>query len=186
MSDLSSFSSTVGGRYATALFELALEEGELDRVESDMAALGEALTASADLMRLIRSPLYSREEQRAAILAVADAMGLSRLMRNMLGLMAERRRLFVLPETVKIFARLAAEHRGEVSAEVTAARPLSEAQREALARTLREAIGREVRLQLAVDEDLIGGLVVKVGSRMVDSSIRSRLAALKRAMKEVG
>jgi len=186
VSDLSSFSSTVGGRYATALFELALEAGELDRVEADMAALGEALSASDDLAKLIRSPLYSREEQARAMAAVAEAMGLSGLTCNLLGLMAQKRRLFVLPETIRVFARLAAEHRGEVTAEVTAARALSETQREALARTLREAIGREVKLQLAVDEDLIGGLVVKVGSRMVDTSIRSRLAALRRAMREVG
>jgi len=186
VAETSSLSSTAAGRYATALFELASEGGALDRTEQDVAALGEALKASADLRALISSPIYNRDEQGRAMAAVAGAMGLSDLVRNVLGLMASKRRLFVLDELIAIFARLMAEHRGEVTAEVTAARALSDAQRAGLAATLKSAIGREVKLNVTVDEAIIGGLVVKVGSKMIDTSIRSKLASLQNAMREVG
>ncbi len=178
--------SGAGGRYANALFELAEEAGELDRAERDMQALGEALEASEDLRRLIRSPLYDRDEQSRAMAAVAEKMGLSDLVGKTIGVMAARRRLFMLGDVLWVFNRLMAEHRGEVTAEITAARKMSDTQRKALADTLKKAIGQEVRLNVTVDERIIGGLVVKVGSKMVDTSIRSRLAALQNAMREVG
>ncbi|RMH48178.1 MAG: F0F1 ATP synthase subunit delta [Alphaproteobacteria bacterium] len=178
--------SGIAGRYATALFELAQEEDALAEVERDLGTLESALAESADLRAMIASPLYSREEQGRAIAALARAMGLGTLVTNTLALMAAKRRLFVLPRLIAQFKALAADVRGEVTAEVAAARPLSEAQREALARTLREAVGREVALNVTVDESLIGGLVVRLGSRMVDSSIRSKLAKLQTVMKEAG
>lgn len=178
--------SGAAGRYANALFELAKEENALEDAERGMQALSEALEASADLRSLCTSPLYDRGEQTRAMEAVARKMGLSDLVRKTVGLLAARRRLFMLDDVIGVFNRLMADHRGQVTAEVTAARKMSDAQREALAAKLKEAIGREVRLNVTVDERIIGGLVVKVGSKMVDSSIRSRLAALQNAMREVG
>jgi F-type H+-transporting ATPase subunit delta len=113
-------------------------------------------------------------------------MGLSEIVKNLVGLMASKGRLFVLGEVIDVFAKLMAEHRGEVTADVTAARAMSDAQQAALVSTLKAAIGREVKLNLTVDEEIIGGLVVKVGSKMIDTSIRSKLASLQNAMKEVG
>ncbi|MCH8951977.1 MAG: F0F1 ATP synthase subunit delta [Proteobacteria bacterium] len=178
--------SSAAGRYATALFELAGEADALERTEADMEALGQALEASDDLRALLSTPIYTRDEQGRAMAAVVEAMGLSALVANLAGLMAAKGRLFMLGEVIGIFAALMAEHRGEVTAEVTAARALSEAQQAALASTLKAAIGREVKLSLTVDAEIIGGLVVKVGSKMIDTSIRSKLAALQNAMREVG
>ena len=186
MTDSSNLVSSAAGRYAKALFELASEGDALSQTEQDMEALGQALEASDDLRTLLGSPIYTREEQARAMASVAEAMGLSTLVRNVIGLMASKRRLFVLGEVIVIFAKLMAEHRGEVTAEVTAARALTKAQQTALAKSLKAAIGREVKLNLAVDEGIIGGLVVKVGSRMIDTSIRSKLASLQNAMREVG
>lgn len=186
MTETASLTSTVAGRYANALFELAREAGSLDAVEADVEALSAALAESEDLSTLITSPLYSREDQGRALKAVTDAMGLGPLAANVAGLMAEKRRLFALPDVLAIFRQLLAEHRGEVTAEVTSAKPLSETQAEALKQKLAEATGRTIKLSASVDEALIGGLVVKVGSRMIDSSIRARLSALETAMKEVG
>ncbi|SET39852.1 F0F1 ATP synthase subunit delta [Oceanicella actignis] len=186
MADSASLVSGLAGRYATALFELAEEADKLSEVEKDLAELKAALADSAALRDLATSPVYSREEQAAAIAAVAEAMGLNGLTRNLLGLMAARRRLFALGAVCDAFAALAADKRGEISAEVRAAAPLTDAQREALADTIRKAVGKDVKLNVAVDESLIGGLVVKVGSRMIDTSIRARLANLQNAMKEVG
>ena len=186
VSDTSTLTSGVAGRYATALFELAVESGETDTVANDLEALETATGESADLRRLLRSPLLERDEQRRALDAVAEAMELGTTVRNLLGLMASRRRLFALPEVIETYSALLAEHRGEVTAEVTAAQALSDAQTEALKDKLRAASGREVKLKVAVDPALIGGMVVKLGSRMIDTSIRSRLNALQNAMKEVG
>jgi F-type H+-transporting ATPase subunit delta len=186
VTDSATVVSSVAGRYANALFELANESDALGQTETDMEALGQALAASDDLRGLIASPIYTRDQQSRAMAAVAEAMGLSALVRNLIGLMASKRRLFVLGDLIRIFAALLAEHRGEVTAEVTAARALSEAQQAALAETLKSAIGREVKLNVSVDDSLIGGLVVKVGSKMVDTSIRSKLASLQYAMREVG
>lgn len=186
MTEAASISSGIAARYAAALFELTDEAGALPALEADVAALEGALEASADLRAMIASPVLRREEQGAAIAAVAEAMGLSRLTANTLALMASKRRLFVLPQLLAdLRARIAAA-KGEVTAEVTSAEPLAPEQAERLAAALAERVGRKVKLKTAVDESLIGGLVVKVGSKMVDMSIRARLAALQNAMKEVG
>jgi F-type H+-transporting ATPase subunit delta len=186
VADSSTLVSSAAGRYATALFELASESAALDQTERDMAALGQALETSDDLRTLLSTPIYTRDEQGRAMASVTEAMGLSALVGNVVGLMATKRRLFVLGDVIDIFAQLMAEHRGEVTAEVTAARALSDAQQSALVNTLKAAIGREVKLNLTVDEEIIGGLVVKVGSKMIDTSIRSKLASLQNAMREVG
>ncbi|MBK0400680.1 F0F1 ATP synthase subunit delta [Limibaculum sp. M0105] len=186
MSETSSLSASIAGRYATALFELAQESGALETAEADIARLAEALEASEDLRSLIASPIYSRDAQSRAMAAVGKALDLSELTGNLIGLMAAKRRLFVLPQLISTFRALMAEYRGEITAEVTAARALSDAQLASLSETLKGATGREVKLNVKVDEDLIGGLIVKVGSRMIDTSIRSRLASLQNVMKEVG
>lgn len=186
MSEPASISAGIAGRYATAVFELAKEGKGLKALESDIEALGAALDESADLRNLISSPLYSRDEQAAAILAVARKMKLSPVVTNALGLMASHRRLFVLPQFLKAVAGMIADEKGEVTAEVTVATPLTKTQEGKLAETLKKSVGKTVKLKTTVDEGLIGGLIVKVGSKMIDTSIRSKLAALQNAMKEVG
>ena len=186
MSDTSILVSDAAGRYANALFELAREEGALEETERDVEALGQALTESADFRTLIASPLYGRDDQARGMAAVAEKMELSPLVRNVAALMASKRRLYMLPKVIGIFRALLAEHRGEVTAEVVSARELSDDQAEKLTQTLKSAEGRDVKLNVTVDESLIGGLVVRVGSRMIDTSIRSKLAQLQNVMREVG
>ena len=188
MSNTSTYTSGISGRYATALFELAKSEGQLDTVGADLDQLQTALDDSADLTALISSPVYSRDEQSRGIKAVADKMGLSPLVANTLGLMATKRRLFVLPQLIRSVKGLIADDKGEVTAEVTAARELTQDQADALAKTLSETVGKDkdIVINTTVDERLIGGLIVKVGSRMIDTSIRTKLANLQNAMKEVG
>lgn len=186
MSEAASISTGIASRYATAIFDLSREQEGLDTLSSDIDALNDALAESDAFRSLISSPVYSRDEQGRAVAAVAEKMGLSGTMRNALALMASKRRLFVLPHLVRELARLIAEERGEVTAEVTAAQALSAEQESKLAETLKARVGSDVKIKMAVDESLIGGLVVKVGSRMIDTSIRSKLAALQNTMKEVG
>lgn len=178
--------SGVAGRYATALFELALEEGAIDAVAADLDMFNQALDASNDLVRLVKSPVFSAEEQTRALAAVLDKLGIGGLARNFLLLAAKNRRLFAVPAMIGAFRGLLARHRGETSASVTAAAKLTEAQAAALKQALKAALGKEVMLEERVDPSLLGGLVVKVGSRMVDTSLRTRLNSLRIAMKEVG
>lgn len=186
MADISTLTSGLAGRYATALFELACEKNTQDAVEKSLDLLDEAIRTNDDLREAVHSPLYPREEQAAALTALCDAMGLRPLVRNIVGVMAHKRRLFVLPAMIAAYRQLMAEHRGEVTADVTAARLLSDTQVEALRQTLAEASGRQVKMNIVIDPDLIGGLIVKLGSRMVDTSIRAKLQGLQSAMKEVG
>jgi F-type H+-transporting ATPase subunit delta len=186
VSEPASISSGIAARYATAVFDLSKEDKALTTLEGDIDALDAALTASADLQSLISSPILSRDDQGKAMAAIAAKMGLSATVTNALALMAANRRLFVLPQMITdIRARIAAE-KGEMTAEVTSAAALSAAQAKKLAATLKARVGKDVKLKTAVDESLIGGLVVKLGSTMIDTSIKSKLAALQNAMKEVG
>ncbi|WP_424932716.1 F0F1 ATP synthase subunit delta [Amaricoccus macauensis] len=186
MSSSASLTSGVAGRYAAALFDLAKENGSLSQVESDLQALEGALAESADLRKLISSPIYSREDQRNAVRALAEKMGLCQETANTIGLMASNRRLFVLPGLISQLKSMIAEDRGEVVAEVTSARELTAEQTDQLVSTLKKSVGSDIRLSVNVDESLIGGLVVKVGSKMIDTSIRAKLANLQNVMKEVG
>ncbi|MFK7943381.1 MAG: F0F1 ATP synthase subunit delta [Paracoccaceae bacterium] len=186
MTAASSLTAGAAGRYATALFELAREAGSLDQTETDLDALQAALEDSPDLMDLLKNPIYKRAQQGDAMAAVGAKMGLSQLVQNVIGLMASKRRLFAVPALISVFKSLMADHRGEVTADVTSAHALSDAQANALVEQIKTAIGREVKLNVTVDPAIIGGLIVKVGSRMIDSSIRSKLAGLQNAMKEVG
>ncbi|MEL7216287.1 MAG: F0F1 ATP synthase subunit delta [Pseudomonadota bacterium] len=177
--------SGVEGRYATALFELATETNDVAAIEGDLTTLEAAFAESADLRDLVSSPIYSREDQGKAIGAVAAAMGLGKMVSNTLALMATKRRLFAVPGMIKGFKALAAEARGEITADVASATALTDAQRDALAAALKASVGSDVVLNTTVDESLIGGLVVKVGSQMIDTSVRAKLASLQNAMKEV-
>jgi F-type H+-transporting ATPase subunit delta len=175
--------SEVAGRYAAALFELARDEGKLDEVARDLESLGRMLDESPELTRLVRSPLFDREQQEKALAQVLERAGAGPLVRNFAGVVARNRRLFALRDMATGFARLLAEHRGEVVARVTSAHPLSEAQLSRLKAELSAEMKTDVRLDAAVDESLLGGLVVRLGSRMIDSSIRSKLQRLEFAMK---
>jgi len=174
------------GRYATALFELANDAGEIDRVCDDLETFQAMLDASPDLVRLVRSPLYAAEDQSRAIAAVLDSAGVSGLTANFFQLVIHNRRLFAIRDMAGAFRALLARHRGEVSAEVRSATALSDAQMAALEARLEEVLGQGVQIHTSVDPALLGGLVVKVASRMIDSSIRTKLDNLKVAMKEVG
>lgn len=186
MSEPASISTGIAGRYATAVFDLAREGGQVAALEADVDALDAALKDSADLRDLISSPVYSREEQGRAIAAIGQRMALTQVVQNVLALMAQNRRLFVLPQLVaELRGRIAAE-KGEVTADVTSATALTPAQAERLAQALSANVGKTVKINETVDQGLIGGLVVKVGSKMIDTSIRSKLAALQNTMKEVG
>lgn len=186
MSETASISSGIAARYATAVFELAREAKKLPALESDVNALFVTLGESAALRDLISSPIYSRAEQAGAITGIAKKMGLSDIVTNMLGLMAGKRRLFVLPALIRAVNALIADEKGEVAADVKSAKKLTKAQETKLASALKKAIGKDVNVNATVDEALIGGLVVKVGSTMIDSSIAAKLNNLQNAMKEVG
>jgi len=166
-----------------ALFELARDERQLETVGASLAALKQALRDSEDLRTLVTSPLVSREESERTIAAAADALGLDPLTRNFLGVLAKNRRLSQLGNVIRAFDMLAARHRGEVTAEVVSAHPLSDDQIAALKANLRARTGRDIAVDLSVDASILGGLVVKVGSRMIDGSIRTKLNTLAHAMK---
>ena len=186
LSEPASISSGIASRYATAVFSLAKKDKKLKPLEADVDALDGALIGSADLRTLVSSPVYSRAEMGQAISAVAKKMKLQPIMVNTLALMASKRRLFVLPSLLAALRTRIAEEKGEVTAEVASAKALTKTQAASLAKTLKAQLGLDVKIKATVDESLIGGLVVKVGSKMIDTSIRSKLNALQNKMKEVG
>jgi F-type H+-transporting ATPase subunit delta len=177
--------SGLADRYAAALFDLADERKTLDRVADDLRVLRQLLAESVDLRRLVRSPILSRVDQGKAVAAVAERAGFDALTRNFLGLVAQNRRLFAVPGMIAAFLEKLAARRGEVTAEVMSAQELTPAQLAAVGEQLRKAMGSKIAVEVKVDKDLLGGLVVKVGSRMVDASLRSKLHRLQLAMKGV-
>ncbi len=178
-------SAELADRYATALFELARERDALDRVSADLDSFKAMVAASDDLRRLIRSPVLTREEQGQAVAALAERAGFDDLTRRFLGVVADHRRLFALPAVIEAFRAMLAAHRGEVAAELTSAVPLNEEQLAAVREALGRYVGRAVKLTTNVDPSLLGGLIVRVGSRMVDASLRTRLQRLELSMKGV-
>ena len=186
MANSASISASIAGRYAQALFDIVKEAGEVDQLSSQVDELGTAIGESDDLRDLIASPVYTRRQQQDGIAAVAQKMGLAAPLANTLALMAQNRRLFTLPQLVSALRGLIAEERGEITADVVSATALSDEQKQRLTATLAEKSGKTVKLNTRVDETLIGGMIVKLGSQMIDSSVRSRLASLQNAMKEVG
>lgn len=183
MENSSGITASLQGRYASALFELASENGVVSAVETDLEKLDQAIRESGEFAELIRNPQISRDEAGKAIQAVGGVLELSELTRNFIGVLAGNRRLFVLPEIVRAFFAIAAAARGEATAEVASAHPLSDGQVEALRQKLEAREGRNVKIKTSVDPELLGGLVVTIGSKRIDSSIRTRLNSLAQAMK---
>ncbi len=177
--------SGMAGRYARALFELALEAKAIDAVKADLDKFDELVAGSPDLNRLVRSPVFGAEEQAKALAAILDKAGIKGSAANFLKVVASNRRLFAVREMIRAFRALAARHKGEVTAQVTVAENLSDKNLDALKSALKSVTGgKDIDLDVKVDPAIIGGLIVKVGSRMVDSSLRTKLNAIKFAMKE--
>jgi F-type H+-transporting ATPase subunit delta len=176
--------SGVAGRYATALFDLARESNTIDALKADLDRFDALIAGSADLLRLVRSPVFSADEQLQALTAVLERAAIAGLAERFLKLVAANRRLFAVRDMVKAFRALVADHKGEATAEVTVAEQLKDEHVAALRAALKAVTGKDVDLAVKVDPAILGGLVVKVGSRMVDTSLRTKLNAIKHAMKE--
>jgi F-type H+-transporting ATPase subunit delta len=178
--------SGVSGRYATALFELAREERSIDAVRADLDQFETMLAESADLKRLVRSPVFSAEVQLRALAAVLDKAGISGVSAKFLKVLTANRRLFAVSDVIRAFRALVAKFKGEATADVAVAEKLNDKNLDALKTALKSVTGKDVALNVNVDPSIIGGLVVKLGSRMVDSSLRTKLNSIKHAMKEAG
>jgi F-type H+-transporting ATPase subunit delta len=178
--------SGVAGRYATALFELALESNAIDSIRADLVKFQALLAESADLRRLVRSPVFTADAQEKALDAVLKSVGIGGTAANFLRLVTRKRRLFAISDIIRDFNLLVASHKGEVNAQVTVAEPLSAARLAEVKAALAGVTGKDVVVDIKIDPSIIGGLVVKLGSRMIDTSLRTKLYALKNAMKEVG
>lgn len=178
--------SGVAGRYASALFELAKDAGSVDAVSADLDGFGALLAGNEDLQRLVRSPVFGADEQAAALGAILAKAKIGGLTGNFVQLVARNRRLFVIEDIITAFRALAAADRGEVSASVTSAQELKPAQIKSLQTALKSITGKTVTLNQQVDPSILGGLIVKVGSRMIDTSLKTKLNSLKLRMKEVG
>jgi F-type H+-transporting ATPase subunit delta len=175
--------ASLAGRYASALFDLARDQRQIDSVDRSLEALSQALVDSKDFNELITSPLVSREEAGKALAALAPQLGLDPITTNFVGVLAKNGRKGELRNVIRAFRRLAAEHRGETTADVITARPLNEDQLSALRQQLRARAGRDVNVDAQVDPALLGGIVVKLGSQRIDASIRTKLNRLASAMK---
>ncbi len=186
VADTSQLISGVAERYASSLFELALEAGSIDAVSADLERFQELIDSSDDLKRLVVSPVFSADEQQRAISAIATKANISGLVGNFLKVVASNRRLFALPGMIRAYRQIAATHRGEVTAEVTSAHALTAAQEKELKSALKGVTGKDVAVSVTVDPSILGGLIVKVGSRQIDTSLRTKLSTLKLALKEVG
>lgn len=186
MAKSSSPVSGVAERYAASLHDLAVEAKVVPQVEADLGRFEDMLSGSEDLSRMIRSPVFSADEQFKAISAIVDKADITGLVGSFLKVVARNRRLFAVPAMIKAFRRIAAEARGEVAAEITSAHALTAAQETELKAALKGVAGKDVSIAVTVDPTLLGGLVVKLGSRQIDTSLRTKLNSLKLALKEVG
>ena len=186
VSEQASTSKGIATRYASALFGLSDEQDDIPALEKNVRILKQAIGQSSDLNHLISSPIYSRDQQQRAIIAVAKKLSLSSVMTNTLALMAEKRRLFVVPTFLSAIEDLIAESKNELTAEVISAKELTKGQLDKLAKTLKSNFSKDIKIKASVDESLIGGMIVKVGSRMIDTTIQAKLNSLQNVMKEVG
>ncbi len=175
--------SGIAGRYATAVFDLAVDTKSLDAVASDFAALKGMMKASPDLARLVRAPVFSRDDQKKGLSAVLEKMGANQLTQRFISLLADKRRLFALTHIIAAFEAMVARQRGEMRAEVTSARALKDNEIEELKRVLKDKLKRDPLIETHVDPTLLGGLIVKVGSKMIDSSLRTKLDGMRTAMR---
>jgi F-type H+-transporting ATPase subunit delta len=178
--------SGVSGRYATALFELARDTKSVDAVKADLDRFSALLNESPDLVRLVRSPVFTAESQGKALAAVLDKAGIKGIAANFLRVLTANRRLFIVSDVIRAFRALVAKFKGEATADVTVAEKLSTKNLDALKAALKSVSGKDVDLNVKIDPSIIGGLVVKLGSRMLDSSLRTKLNSIKHAMKEAG
>ncbi len=181
-----SIATGMSGRYARALFELAQEQNKLDEIKSDLDSFASIMAESDDFTRLVISPIFSAEEQNSALNAILPRTNISDISVNFFKLVARNRRLFAIERIIADYNALLAKHRGEVTAYVSSASQLDEMQLTELKNTLKQAVGQDIQVEATVDPSLLGGLVVKVGSRMIDDSLKTKLDSLKNAMKEVG
>lgn len=186
MANSASTTSGVTARYASALFDLALSEKKIPAVEKDLGRFDELVNGSEDLKRLVVSPVFSAEDQYRAVDAILKKAKITGLVGNFIRVVAKNRRLFTMPGMLAAFRRMVAEHKGEVTAEVTVAAKLTAAQTKELKTALKGVVGKEVAINATVDPSILGGMIVKVGSRQIDTSIKTRLSSLKLALKEVG
>ncbi|WP_112805449.1 F0F1 ATP synthase subunit delta [Ensifer sp.] len=186
VADTSQLISGVAERYASSLFDLALEAGSVEAAGADLTRVQALIDGSEDLKRLIVSPVFSADDQFKAISAIVAKAGISGIVGNFLKVVARNRRLFALPGMIKAFRLIAARHRGEISADVTSAHALTAAQETELKAALKSVTGKDVTVNVTVDPSILGGLIVKVGSRQIDTSLRTKLSTLKLALKEVG
>ncbi|MBO6901051.1 MAG: F0F1 ATP synthase subunit delta [Rhizobiaceae bacterium] len=186
MANSGSMISGMAERYAGSLFDLALEAKSVEKVEATLGEVEDLINANADLKRLIESPVFSADDQFRAVDAIAKKAGIDGLVGNFLRVVARNRRLFAVPSMIAAYRRIAAAHRGEVAAEVTSAHELTAVQMRELTASLKEVAGKDVAIKLNVDPAILGGLIVKIGSRQIDTSLRTKLNSLKLALKEVG
>lgn len=178
--------SGVAERYASSLFDLALEENTLPEVQAALDAFQALVDSSDDLARLVKSPVFTAGEQLGAVAAILDKAGISGLAANFIKVTASNRRLFAVPGMIKAFREIYARHRGEATADVTSAHALTAAQETELKVALKGVTGKDVTINVTVDPSILGGLIVKVGSRQIDTSLRTKLSTLKLSLKEVG
>ena len=186
VADTSQVISGVAERYASSLFELALEAGSIDAVSGDLNRFQAMIESSDDLKRLVLSPVFTAEDQTRAVVALCEKAAFGPLVTNFLKVVAGNRRLFAVSGMIASFRQIAAAHRGEVTAEVTSAHALTSEQENELKAALKSVTGKEVSISVTVDPSLLGGLIVKIGSRQIDTSLRTKLSTLKLALKEVG
>ena len=186
MADHENTDSGIAGRYAASLFELSLDDGAIDSSESELKKFEDLVNGSEDLQRLMRSPVFSAEQQLNSIDAILKKAKIGGLVGNFIRVVARNRRLFFMPSIIKEFRRLLAVHRGEQTADVTVASALSASQQKDLKAALKSVVGKDVVINQAVDPSLLGGMIVKIGSRQIDTSLRTKLSTLKLALKEVG
>jgi F-type H+-transporting ATPase subunit delta len=186
VADTSQLISGVAERYASSLFELALEAGSVDAIGADLDRFQAMIDESADLKRFVESPVFSSGDQLRAVSAVLDKAGISGLTGNFIKVAAANRRMFAVPGIVRAFRQIAARHRGEVTADVSSAHALNAEQEKELKAALKGVTGKDVTINVSVDPSILGGLIVKVGSRQIDTSLRTKLSTLKLALKEVG
>ena len=186
MADSATNGSGIAGRYAASLFELAVDAGRIDACESDLAKFESLVKGSEDLQRLLRSPVFTAQQQLGAIDAILKKTDIGGLVGNFIRVVARNRRLFALIGMIAEFRRLLAEHRGEQSADIKVAHALDAAQKKELKAALKSMVGKDVVINESVDPSLLGGMIVKIGSRQIDTSLRTKLSTLKLALKEVG
>jgi F-type H+-transporting ATPase subunit delta len=186
VADSSQSVSGVAERYASSLFALALEENAVAEVAAALERFQGMIDGSDDLQRLIKSPVFSAGEQLGAVSAILEKAGIAGLAGNFIKVAASNRRLFAVPGMIRSFRQIHAAHRGEISADVTAARALTSEQETELKAALKGVTGKDVTINVAVDPTLLGGLIVKLGSRQIDTSLRTKLSTLKLSLKEVG